>query len=73
MPDQSLNRPCGGIAQGADGVALDLFGEVPQLVDFLGLRLMDINSARNHFFHKKAILASGKFEKSPQPDNHMFQ
>src|SRR5262245_65795741 len=33
MPDQALHRPGSGIAQGTDGVALDLIGHVEQHVD----------------------------------------
>ena len=37
IADQALDGPCGGVAQGADGVALDLLGHVQQHVDFLDL------------------------------------
>src|SRR5215218_6464788 len=38
MPDQPLDRPGGGVAEGADGVALDLRRDLEQHVDLAPLR-----------------------------------
>src|SRR5205085_5022442 len=37
VADEALDRPGGGVAQGADGVAFDLLGNVPQHVDLVHL------------------------------------
>src|SRR5215472_1992246 len=39
MADQALHRPSGGVAQSADGVSLDLEGDVEQHVDLGDFRL----------------------------------
>ena len=39
VPDEALHRPSGPVGQGADGVALDLLRQLPQEIDFLGLRV----------------------------------
>src|SRR3954471_24205453 len=46
MPDQALDRPGGGVAQRADRMALDLLGDVEQLIDRL-----DLGVAGPQFLH----------------------
>src|SRR3954471_917320 len=41
VADQALDRPGGGVAERADGVALDLLGDVEQFVDLADLGIAD--------------------------------
>src|SRR5688500_255546 len=47
MLDQALDRPGGGVAEGADGVALDLLGDVVELVD-----VADVGVALTKLLHR---------------------
>src|SRR5690242_12884150 len=55
VAEQALDRPRGRIAQGADGVAFDLLGDVEQEVD-----LADLGLATHHALHH-AVHPAGAF------------
>src|SRR5215510_12379447 len=57
MADQALDRPGGRIAQGADGVAFDLFGDVEQHVDLAQFGLA-LHHALHHAVHPAGALAA---------------
>src|SRR6516225_2302788 len=59
MPQQPLHRPSRAIAERADGVALDLGGDVPQQVD-LALVGAALGHAREHTPHPAHALATGR-------------
>src|SRR5688500_6246752 len=55
VAEQALDRPRGRVAQGADGVAFDLLGDVEQQVDLAGL-----GPALHHALHH-AVHPAGAF------------
>ena len=55
MPDQALDRPGGGVAQGTDGVAFDLLGDFLQQVDLRNLGVALHHGARNESGGGKAV------------------
>src|SRR6202158_1040268 len=59
MPQQALHRPGGAIAEGADGVALDLLGHVHQHADLAPLRAA-FRHAGEHAPHPADAFAAGR-------------
>src|SRR5262249_30904379 len=59
VADQTLDWPGSGIAEGADGVALDLPGHLFQDVDFLDPRLA-LHQALHDAIHPARTLAAGR-------------
>src|SRR5690606_12348585 len=57
VPDQTLHRPGGGVAEGADGVALDLGRDFQQQVDLGRVGLAD-RHALEHPPHPAGALAA---------------
>src|SRR5687768_14920799 len=58
VADQALDRPGGGVAQRADGVALDLLGDVPERVDLVDLGIA-LDQPLHHPPHPARALAAG--------------
>src|SRR5262245_30182174 len=58
MPQQPLHRPGGAVAEGADGVPLDLGCHFHEHVDFTPLRAT-FRHAREHAPHPAHALAAG--------------
>src|SRR5262249_43283777 len=59
MPQQSLHRPSGAVAEGADGMTLDLGRDLPQRVD-LALLGTAFRHAREHAPHPAHAFAAGR-------------
>src|SRR5204863_2242454 len=57
VADQALDRPGRGVAEGADGVALDLLGDVPERVDLADLGIA-LDEALHHPPHPAGALAA---------------
>merc|ERR1712156_990127 len=58
MSDEPLHRPRGSVRQGADGVTLDLLGQLPDHVDLLGLGVA-LRESPHHGVHPVDALPAG--------------
>jgi hypothetical protein len=59
MPHETLDGPCGGVAEGADGAALDLLGDLEQHVDLTDVGPAGLEAV-HHVHHPGRALTTGR-------------